>query len=163
MIFNNNELRRQDRQMDKASAVELLKNGEYGILSMITNEGKPYGIPISYVWDGENSVYVHAAREGKKLRCIEKSNAFSFCVVGKTNVIPEKFSTNFESIILTGEANIIRDDEERMKALLLLVKKYSSGHMEEGKVYAENSSFKTEIIRLDISEWSGKMRFRPKP
>lgn len=162
MIFNNNQLRRLDRQMDEASAVELLKNGEYGVLSMITDEGKPYGIPISYVWDGESSVYIHAAREGKKLICIEKGNSISFCIVGKTNVMPEKFSTEYESIILKGEAKIISSEEERMKALMLLVKKYSSGYMEEGKIYAENSNFKTEIIRLNINEWSGKMRFKPK-
>jgi nitroimidazol reductase NimA-like FMN-containing flavoprotein (pyridoxamine 5'-phosphate oxidase superfamily) len=63
MIFSNEKLRRQDRQMDVLSAVELLKNGEYGILSMITEEGEPYGIPMSYAWDGEKSVYIHAARE----------------------------------------------------------------------------------------------------
>ena len=163
MIYNIDKLRRQDRQMDVISAVELLKNGEFGVLSMISEEGNPYGIPISYVWDGENSVYIHAAREGKKLIFIEKNNNISLCVVGKTNVMPEKFSTEYESIILSGEAKIICNEEERMKALLLLVKKYSSGYMDEGKVYAEKSNNKTEIIRLDISEWSGKMRFRPKP
>ncbi len=146
--------------MDVLSAVELLKNGEYGILSMITEEGEPYGIPMSYAWDGEKSVYIHAAREGKKLKCIEKSNAISFCVVGRTNVMPEKFSTEYESIILSGEATIVHREEERMKALLLLVEKYSSGFSAEGKAYAERSIMKTEIIRLDISEWSGKKRFR---
>lgn len=160
MIFSNEKLRRQDRQMDVLSAVELLKNGEYGILSMITEEGEPYGIPISYAWDGEKSVYIHAAREGKKLRCIEKNNSISFCVIGRTNVMPEKFSTEYESIVLSGKVYIVGGEEERMKALLLLVEKYSPVFSTEGKEYAERSIMKTEIIRLEISEWSGKKRFR---
>jgi nitroimidazol reductase NimA-like FMN-containing flavoprotein (pyridoxamine 5'-phosphate oxidase superfamily) len=69
-------------------------------------------------------------------------------------------STEYESIILSGEATIVHREEERMKALLLLVEKYSSGFSAEGKAYAERSIMKTEIIRLDISEWSGKKRFR---
>lgn len=160
MIFSNEKLRRQDRQMDVLSAVELLKNGEYGILSMITEEGEPYGIPISYAWDGEKSVYIHAAREGKKLRCIEKNNSISFCVIGRTNLMPEKFSTEYESIVLSGKVYIVGGEEERMKALLLLVEKYSPVFSTEGKEYAERSIMKTEIIRLEISEWSGKKRFR---
>ena len=34
MKFNNEEIRRQDRQLDEKRAFEILKEGEYGVLSM---------------------------------------------------------------------------------------------------------------------------------
>lgn len=36
--------------MDKDRAVELLKSSEYGVLSMIDENGLPYGVPLNYVW-----------------------------------------------------------------------------------------------------------------
>ena len=44
MRYNNDDVRRRDRLMDEARALELIKTAEYGFLSMISAEGKPYGI-----------------------------------------------------------------------------------------------------------------------
>ena len=52
MKFTNEQVRRQDRLLDEKRAFEILKEGEYGVLSMQTEDGKgAYGIPLSYVWD----------------------------------------------------------------------------------------------------------------
>ncbi len=51
MEYTNQDVRRQDRLLDEARAFEILKEGEFGILSMRTEEGDgAYGIPINYVW-----------------------------------------------------------------------------------------------------------------
>lgn len=47
MRYNNDDVRRRDRLMDEARALELIKTVEYGFLSMISAEGKPYGIPLN--------------------------------------------------------------------------------------------------------------------
>ena len=52
MEYTNQDVRRQDRLLDEARAFEILKEGEFGILSMRTEEGDgAYGIPVNYVWD----------------------------------------------------------------------------------------------------------------
>lgn len=48
MIFSNSEVRRQDRLMDESAARILLKNGEYGILSLCCEDSEVYGLPINY-------------------------------------------------------------------------------------------------------------------
>ena len=40
MEFNNNQIRRQDRLLSEARAYEILKEGEYGVLSMRTEDGE---------------------------------------------------------------------------------------------------------------------------
>lgn len=47
------EMRRQDRKLESEEILEILSNGEYGVLATATDEGKPYSIPLSYVFDKE--------------------------------------------------------------------------------------------------------------
>ncbi|WP_298614856.1 pyridoxamine 5'-phosphate oxidase family protein [uncultured Odoribacter sp.] len=104
----------------------LQRKGEFGILSLQGEKGGAYGVPVNYVWDNRNSIYMHCAPEGRKLHCIVLCPQVSFCVVGKTRVIADKFTTAYESIILHGETRIRLVPEERRQALSLLLSKYSS-------------------------------------
>lgn len=159
MRFNNHNVRRQDRLLDESGAYEILKEGEYGILSMITEDGNgAYGIPLSYVWDRGNSIYIHCAPVGRKLDCIDAHSGVSFCVVGKTKVRPDKFTTAYESVVMKCTAHHSLHDAERMSALSLLVSKYCPDYKMKGIEYAEKSFHRTEIIRLDIEEISGKCK-----
>lgn len=89
MEYTNEAVRRQDRLLDNERAYALLKEGEYGVLSMTDEAGKAaYGIPINYVWDGKDAIYLHCAPQGRKLRCIAAHPEVSFCVVGATHVVP---------------------------------------------------------------------------
>jgi uncharacterized protein len=158
MNYNNEKVRRQDRLLNETAARSILMNGEYGVLSMQTEEGGAYGIPINYVWDGKQSIYLHCALEGRKIRNIAFCNNVSFCVVGKTNVVSGKFTTGYESIVLNCRAFVDLTPEERMNAMELLLDKYSPADKEKGMKYAEKLFEQTEIIQLDISEWSGKTK-----
>ncbi|HOO84187.1 MAG TPA: pyridoxamine 5'-phosphate oxidase family protein [Prolixibacteraceae bacterium] len=158
MDYSNSEVRRQDRLLDQIAATQLLSQGEYGVLSMYCNEHGVYGVPLNYAWDGNSAIYVHCAQQGQKLKCIDNNNAVSFCVVGKTNVISEKFTTEYESIVLNCRATRTLNESERMNALVLIVEKYSPGDKEVGIKYAQKSFDRTEIIRLDIEKWSGKCK-----
>ncbi len=157
MKFSNTNIRRQDRLLNETEARRLLETVEYGFLSMIDND-EAYGIPISYVWDGDEKIYLHCALEGRKLNCIAKNNNVSFSIVGKTNVISNQFTTEYESVILKCKAYIGLSSEERMKALELILNKYSPADKEIGMKYAEKSFNRTEIIRLNISDFSGKAK-----
>lgn len=158
MIYNNSAVRRQDRLLDEKKAYELLKKGEYGILSLIDPEGNPYGIPINYVWDENGHIYFHCAPTGKKLSCISAHADVSFCIIGRTNVVPNKFTTGYESIIIKSRARTALPDEEKKHALKLLLEKYAPDNIETGLTYAEKSFHRTEIIRLDLQEFSGKSK-----
>lgn len=158
MKYSNENVRRQDRVLDEQSAEKLLREGEYGVLSMPDPLHGAYGIPVNYVWDGKDSVYIHCAPEGRKLRLLDDDSRVSFCVVGRTKPVPDKFTTEYESIVLQCTARRGLPPEERMLALELIVDKYSPGFRETGRKYAEGSFGRTEVIRLDIGEWSGKCK-----
>lgn len=158
MEYSNQHIRRQDRLLEEEKAVLLLREGEYGVLSLLAEGNEPYGIPVNFVWNGESSIYIHCAPEGKKLQCLEACGRVSFCVVGKTKVLSDKFTTGYESIVLRGKAYTGLSSEEKMQALTLLLDKYSPQDKVIGLKYAEKSFHRTEIIRIDIEEWSGKCK-----
>jgi len=158
MLYSNDSIRRQDRILEEASAVALLKSGEYGVLSMVDKDSVAYGIPINYAWNSKESIYLHCALEGQKLQNMDLNNRVSFCVVGKTNVISNQFTTEYESIILECEASRNLSKDERMNALSLILDKYSPQDKVVGMKYAEKSFARTEIIKLEIKKWTGKSK-----
>ena len=93
MEYINEKVRRQDRLLTQERALQLLSESEYGVLSMIDSEGLPYAIPVNHVWNGENSIYIHCAPQGKKLVALQHNPNVSYCIVGKVNLLPKYFNT----------------------------------------------------------------------
>jgi len=151
------DIRRKDRTMDNEKARQLLETGEYGFLAMCGKNSYGYGIPLNYVLEG-NNIYFHCAPDGFKLENIKKNNRVSFCVVGRTKVLPGQFSTAYESVLVFGRIIGGLPAEERRKALDLLVARYSPGFTDISKTYISKSFHRTNILRLDIEHLSGKIR-----
>ncbi|WP_315122153.1 pyridoxamine 5'-phosphate oxidase family protein [uncultured Clostridium sp.] len=150
------EVRRKDRSLEEKDAIEVLKNGEYGVLSMVGENDYGYGVPLSYVYLG-NAIYFHCAREGQKLDSIEKNNKVSFSVVGRTKLLPEKFSTEYESTIIFGKATEV-NDEEKERALLAIIEKYSPEYIESGMEYIKRAADRTRVIKVSVENICGKTR-----
>jgi len=150
------KMRRSDREIGYERILDILNKGEYGVLSVMTQEGYPYGIPLSYACD-ENAVYFHSANMGHKLDAIEGTPEVSFTVVGNTEVLPDKFSTKFESVVIFGKASVLEEDE-KVPPLKLLIEKYSPDFIEKGNGYIENDKHKTTVIKLEIDHITGKAR-----
>lgn len=150
------KIRRKDREISAEQARRLLSEGEYGFLSTVGADGKPYGVPLSYACI-KGSIYFHCARAGHKIENIVHNPGVSFCVVGRTKVLPDKFATEYESVIVSGTAHEVEGDE-KLNALLKLLEKYSRGFIEEGKRYIEQKDAATMVFRIDIESLTGKGR-----
>ncbi len=157
--LDNSRLRRQDRQMSREEAIDLLRRGGYGVLSLVGGGGVPYGVPMCYAWDGGASIYLHCAPEGEKLKLMAENPEASLCVVGRVSVLEQKFSMEFESLVIRCRASEVTGEDEKKRALLLLAAKYSPAYAEEGRQYVERAHAKTTVIRLDVLSMSGKRRF----
>lgn len=143
--------------MDDDTAWKLLAEGEYGFLAMNGADGYGYGIPISYALSRRN-IYFHCATEGYKLVCLKADDRVSFCVVGRTEVIPSGFTTIYESVIAFGRIAGGLSDEERLDALRLLGAKYCPGYAEKAEKYIAASFRRTNVLRLDIEEVTAKCK-----
>jgi nitroimidazol reductase NimA-like FMN-containing flavoprotein (pyridoxamine 5'-phosphate oxidase superfamily) len=149
-------MRRKDRQISNTETIEIINKGEYGVLSMCAPDNKAYGVPLNYVfWN--NCIYFHCAKGGFKMDNLDKNNNVSFCIVGNTELLPDKFSTRYESAIIFGKTEEVKE-KEKFYALIELVKKYSSEFLENGKRYIQDLSDNTTVIKIRIDEITGKAR-----
>ena len=150
------EIRRQDRAITGAILDDILREAPYGFLATVSPDGWPYGIPISYVYDG-TAVFFHCAVEGHKLDNIAADDRVTFTAVTDAVVLPDKFGTNYKSVVLFGRAREIFD-EEKEAAMRLFIEKYSSEIQEAGERYIQGSKDKTRLFRIDVEYRTGKSR-----
>lgn len=149
------EMRRKDRKLDEQVAVSLLEHCEYAVLSTIGEDGNPYGIPISPVLEGKN-LYFHCALEGTKLQNIRNHPAVCITCVGETRLVPEKFTTEYQSAIAFGTASMVEDEEEKVRILYLLCQKYAASNLDAFDREVKRSLHRIGICKIAITEWSAK-------
>lgn len=147
-------MRRSDKALPGDDVVKILQEGEYGVLSTVDANGQSYGVPLNYALKN-NTLYFHCALQGHKLDNLTANEKVSFCVVGKTKVVPADFTSEFESVILTGRAEMIYA-EEKYEALVSLIEKYSPEYVQEGRKYIEKLDGETAVVAIRIASMTGK-------
>lgn len=149
-------MRRNRQQLSAEQVREVLLRGTSGVLSLLGDDGYPYGVPLSYVFHGER-LYFHCATEGHKLDAIRREEKASFCVIDQDHVIPEKYTTFYRSVIAFGRIRILEDREEKKTAALLLAEKYAPedlpSHREE--TVAESWDHLC-MLEMEIQHMTGK-------
>ncbi len=150
------ELRRKDRAITEEEAMALLSRAEYGVLSTVSENGKPYGVPLNFCII-DYCIYFHCAVEGRKIDNIKQNKSVSFCAVGNTEILPDKFGTKYESVIVSGEVEGVFDDNKQI-ALEGLLHKYSPDFFDKGLNYIEALREKTRVFKISINSLSGKAR-----
>lgn len=148
--------RRKDRTITEEQAEKILDTGEYGFLSLISDDEYPYGVPINYVKVGR-AIYMHCAPEGRKIDCVKKNANASFCVVGNATVCPRQFSLDYSSAIAFGKVSIC-EESEKLEALRKIAKRFAPQFMKEADFYISKSAPRTTILRFDIEAVSGKAK-----
>lgn len=150
------EIRRKDRAITQDEATALLDKAEYGVLSNVYEKGEPYGVPLNYCVI-DNDIYFHCAVDGKKLDNIKHNQSVSFCAVGGTEILPDKFGTKYESVIASGEIEEVFSNDKQI-ALEGLLHKYSAEYFEKGLEYIEGLREKTKVFKISINHLTGKAR-----
>lgn len=154
-------MRRKDRQQTEEFAIKLLDKCEYAVLSTVGSDGMPYAVPVSPVKCG-NFVYIHCAPAGRKLDNIKFNKNVCLVCVGRTRLLPEEYSTEYESAISFGECEIVEDREEKIFALRKLCEKYAPNNMDAFDAAINRSLHRTCICKISIREISGKAKVSKK-
>lgn len=118
------EMRRKKQMLSQEECIEILKNAASGVLALSGDEGYPYAVPISYVYDGERIIF-HSAKSGHKLDAILRNPKASFCVIAKDDIVPEEYTTYFRSVIVFGTIRILEDEQEKLDGIEKLALKYA--------------------------------------
>ena len=97
------KMRRFKQQLEQKECIEVLKSQPRGVLSILGEDGYPYGIPIDYWYcEEENRIYFHGAKEGHKIDAIKECDKASFCVYDEGYREEGEWALNIKSVIIFG-------------------------------------------------------------
>ena len=115
------KMRRERQELAREACEEILSRNTAGVLG---DGGYPYAVPLSYIYQ-DSALYFHCAKEGHKLEALQNCPKASFCVVDQDEIVPEKYTTYFRSVIAFGQASLLEDAGEVRSALQALGIKYA--------------------------------------
>jgi nitroimidazol reductase NimA-like FMN-containing flavoprotein (pyridoxamine 5'-phosphate oxidase superfamily) len=156
------KMRRTDRERDRGFAETVVDTCLYAVLATVNDDGSPYCVPLSIARDGE-WIYFHCAREGHKTDNLKSRNRVCLSCVGNAEEPPDHFTVVYESAIVFGAAEEVREDAEKVRALRLLCERHTPANMAafDGEMAREYPA--TAVWKIHIEEISGKERPPPKP
>ena len=120
------EMRRFKQQISDQECIEILKNEPRGVLSMIGDDGYPYGIPLDH-WYSEKDgrLYFHCAKVGHKIDAITKCDKVSFCVYDEGYRNEGEWALNIKSVVIFGRMHIVEDNEKKKEICTNIVRKFT--------------------------------------
>ena len=148
-------MRRKDREIkDKELMLDIINRAEEGFLAMSLND-QPYVIPVNFGYEN-NIVYIHCALQGKKLEIIRANPkvCITFCVDTDIDMRGPAmtWTTNYQSVVAFGTAELIEDLKERQKGMNVFLTHYSG----KGMDFEDKHLAKVMLIKVKIEEMTGK-------
>ncbi len=147
--------RRKNQFLAKEATEEILNRGLAGVLGVNGDDGYPYTVPVSYVYE-EGKIYFHSAGSGHKLDSIRSNDKVSFCVIDQSQVVPEELTVHYRSAIVFGRARIVEDETAKRHALELLGQKYSPNYPEKAAASISKKLNVVSIVEILVEHLSGK-------
>lgn len=150
------EMRRSKQELPREETEAVLRRGTSGVLALAGDEGYPYAVPISYVYD-DGKIYFHCALEGHKLDAIKRNEKASFCVIGQDEVVPEAYTSYFRSVIAFGRIHVMADGQEKRTAIEKLAEKYAPEDTPAGRQSAIDREWSILcMLEMEIDHITGK-------
>ena len=150
------KMRRNVQQLSQEESEAVLLRGTAGVLALTGDKAFPYAVPLSYVYDGEH-IYFHSATEGHKIDAIQRNPNASFAVIDQDEVIPEKYTSAYRSVIVFGSIRIIEDDAEKLAAIRKLALKYAPDNTEQQHAAEIDGAWSRFcMLEMSIAHMTGK-------
>ncbi|MBR2281282.1 MAG: pyridoxamine 5'-phosphate oxidase family protein [Spirochaetales bacterium] len=118
---------RYRQQIDTEECIRILEEQPRGVLSVLGDDGYPYGMPLNHLYCREDGhLYFHCGKEGHKLDAIAGCDKVSYCVHDEGVRREGQWPLHFRSVIVFGRMRIV-DDPERMRDICSrLTRKFTS-------------------------------------
>lgn len=98
------------QQLPEAECIDILKEEKRGVLSVVGDDGYPYGLPINHYYnEDDGKLYFHSGKMGHKVDAIRRCDKASFCVYDQGYRREGEWALNIRSVIVFGRIELIED------------------------------------------------------
>ena len=151
------QMRRFKQQISGEECIRILKEQPRGVLSMIGDDGYPYGVPLDHWYsETDNKLYFHCAKEGHKLDAIASSDKVSYCVMDEGYRKDGEWALNINSVVVFGRMRIVEDEEKKKEICISLCKKFTDDE-EYLQKELKNAFPRVNCLELTIEHMTGKL------
>lgn len=170
-------MRRKERQTTEQEAWDILAQAEYGMISMVDQEGEAYSVPVSYaVMDGR--IVFHGAFDGKKVQAWTAHPRVCFSCVSQTKIpgpitpkeyeetmkthgnigpfLGSHFTTAYASAIAHGDVTELTDEQVKHDALLAICDKYTPYNRTYFEDAIQLAAKGTAVYQIAVQTITGK-------
>lgn len=142
--------------MDSQWALEVMRKAPYITVSFTRADGTAYGVPLSLACTDDRIWYFHCAPEGDKLDALAAHPQVCLSAVTKCapTVGPKdgSFTLQYRSAIAFGKAELVTDDEEKIRALRVISERFLPQHMDAFDDAIARSLHRTAVVRITLDE-----------
>ena len=150
-------MRRFKQQISEEDCARILKEQPRGVLSMIGDDGYPYGIPLDHWYpEEEKKLYFHCAKTGHKIDAITACDKVSYCVMDEGYRKNGDWALNINSVVVFGRMRIVEDEEKKREICTNLVRKFTDDEEYLQKELA-NAFPRVNCLELTIEHMTGKL------
>ncbi len=151
------QMRRFKQQITQEECVEVLRNAKRGVISLLGEDGYPYGLPINHWYCEEDGrLYFHGAKAGHKIEAIRKCDKASFCAYDEGYRKEGEWALNIKSVIVFGRIRLVRDEELARKICTHLVSKFTDDE-EYLEKELKNALPRVQCLEMSIEHMTGKL------
>lgn len=141
------EMRRKERQLTSEEAWAVVEESDYGVLSMMGEDNRPYSVPVNLARKGE-CLYFHCAKVGQKTDFLRANGGVCVSFVTKADPDGENLTTKYVSATVFGTAEEVTEDAEKAEALALIARRFAPGYEEAAKKEIEALLSVTAVWRV---------------
>lgn len=121
------ELARIKQKLPLEESIRILKEEPRGVLSVLGDDGYPYGLPIDHWYNEEDGcLYFHSGPKGHKIDAIRRCSKASFCVYDQGYREDGDWALHIQSVIVLGRIEIVEDHKAAIALTRQLSLKYTS-------------------------------------
>ena len=135
------EVARVKKRLPREECIEVLKTEPRGVLSVLGDEGYPYGVPMDHWYCEEDGhLYFHSGKQGHKIDALRQCDKVSFCVYDAGYRQPDEWALNIRSVIVFGRIRVVEDAARAVEITRQLSYKYTDDTVyieEEIRQYSE--------------------------
>jgi len=119
-------MRRIKQQLPDEEALGVLKNAKRGVLSVIGDDGWPYGIWLNpHYREADGRIYFHGAKEGHKIDSLRKDNRVAFTVIDEGVRDEGGWAYTFRSVVVFGRIEFVEDHEFALELCRELARRFN--------------------------------------
>ena len=149
-------LSRLRQQLSQAECAALLQTENRGVLSVMGDEGYPYGMPMNHWYEEEDGcLYFHCGAGGHRLDALKSCDKVSYCVYNQGERKAGQWAYRVKSVVVFGRMEVLSDPETVIRITTRLCRKFTQ---DEEYILREiaASAHKTLLLRLRPEHICGK-------